>query len=572
MRSTFQFVGRHVWTLLLVCGLVGVVGVYFYATSGSSTTTATFAVVEKVGRGTVSSGIEATGEIVAAHTLDLNVYKQIRRIEAVNVANGAHVKKGDVLFSFDKSGVLADVKTAQVEVANAELALSTKKENASDPNTTVRTLNKEIASLRTSILQAEQDKILAYRDFLNANILPEPGNTKSDLKERPEISGLYSGTIAGTYRIDVYRADAESGYAYRVTGLENDTQSVIVGIATPVGTKGLKILFGDDLKTGDAWTITLPNSYAPEYIENKEDYEKAIVDFDEAIIGYKTDIANKLQQVDDLELTDGDVSRDLGVLQAEAKLAETLVQLSENYDVVREQDIIAPFSGSIEGLENVVVGATPTRDTNDPIVLGTLISDEFLVKFSLGAADVSEVAVGQKVQLTVTSFPNMQPLEASVVEISSLPDESGVAQYGVKALIHAEGETLLLLREGLIADVLIVNDEKKQALRVPVAALSYIDGIPKVTVVDALTEEQKKQVASQGIVRTDTAALATYVTPVELGIIGKFYVEIMSGVTENTYLLTTGTVGTSTGSVVGQANFGPPRERTSSPQTTGARN
>jgi hypothetical protein len=42
-------------------------------------------VVEQVGRGDVTSGIETTGEIAVAQKLDLDVYKKISGIDLVNV-------------------------------------------------------------------------------------------------------------------------------------------------------------------------------------------------------------------------------------------------------------------------------------------------------------------------------------------------------------------------------------------------------------------------------------------------------------------------------------------------------
>ena len=69
----------------------GAIGWYFGLFTKSAATTDTFAVIETVGKGTVSLGIQTSGTIVAAEKLNLDVYKQARRIEAVNVVNAGHV-------------------------------------------------------------------------------------------------------------------------------------------------------------------------------------------------------------------------------------------------------------------------------------------------------------------------------------------------------------------------------------------------------------------------------------------------------------------------------------------------
>ncbi|MFZ2253329.1 MAG: HlyD family efflux transporter periplasmic adaptor subunit [Minisyncoccia bacterium] len=556
MKFILQIFKIHktTFTLVVVTVVIGV-GMYLYMQSGSEATPATYAIVQKVELGTVSSGIITTGEIIAAQKLDLDVYKQAQRIEKVNVVNGGHVESGDTILSFDKSGAYVDVQSSQVSIAEKELALKNEQSNYTDPNTTLRTREQEISDLKTSITQAEQDKIRAFRDFLNANVRAESGNSKTLDKTAPTMSGLYSGTTAGVYRISVYGSGTKSGYSYRVSGLESSTESVITSKATNVGTLGLEIMFPTDIQSGDEWVIAVPNTYAPEYVENKEDYEKAIIDLNEAIAGYKLSIANKEEEIKDLRQTDNVSNRDLDIAKAEAELSEARVQLAQNYDVMKEQDMVAPFSGTIEGFENVVVGATPTRDTNDPITLGTLISDDFLVDFALGAVDITKVKVGQKVLVTVTSFPNAAPLEARVTEISSLPDESGVAQYGVQALITLPENSSLELREGLIADVEVVQEEKEDVIRIPLSAITYENGKATVQVLSELSVAESEQVERLGVLRSETGIFSSYPVVVTLGVQGSFYAEIVSGLETGMLIIASKTEQEE--STVTQTQFGP---------------
>jgi hypothetical protein len=283
--------------------------------------------------------------------------------------------------------------------------------------------------------------------------------------------------------------------------------------------------------------VAVPNTYAPEYVANREVYEEAISDLDLLITESRVAIANKEQEIEDLSQTDNVQFRDLGVARAQAELAQAREQLSQNFDVVQEQNIVAPFSGTIEGMENVVVGASPTRDTNDPITLGTLISDDFLATFSLSAVDIAKVEMGQLVLVNVTSFPEAPTLEAMIIEISSLPNSDGVAQYEVQALIIMPDDLPITLREGLLADIEIVEDVANDVLRIPSAAISYENRQAQVRVLTDLTPDQKKTIDTLSIVRKMSDEQVGFMVDIELGVTGAFYSEVKSGLTQGQYLI-----------------------------------
>lgn len=563
MHNTFlkRMLSHKIAISLMLVLVVGAIYFFFFRVATEEVTD-TFAVVESVARGSVSSGIETSGTIVAAQKLDLDVYKQARRIEAVNVTNASHVEKGALLFSFDKSGAYVEVESSRVSIAEAELALATEQVNYSDPNTTLRTLQNTVVTLRADIVSAEQDVVQRERDYFNENKTAEPGNEQAEDKVRPTISGVYNGEVEGVYQIEVYSSGADSGYSYRVSGLEAVSENVIVGIATPLGKQGLKVLFSGDMKHGDVWLVSIPNTAAPEYVQNKENYESDIADLKELIASKKIEIANTDIEIKNQVQTDGVPYRDLSVSKAEAALSKARQQLSENYDVVQEQDIVAPFSGTVEGLENVVVGATPTGNTNDTISLGTLISDDFLVNFSLSAVDVAKVSVGQKVLASVTSFPGVAPLEATIIEVSSLPESAEVAQYEVQALISLPASSTITLREGLLVDIEVVQEEVPNVIRVPLSALSYENGKARVMVVGDLTTEQQIELERLGVIKSVAGTFPSYAVEVEVGVTGTFYAEIKNGLTEGMNIIVTNTeVNTE---VIEQDNFGPPNERNGS--------
>jgi len=555
----YNYLLTHKWTVVIILGVMALSYYYFFMRSAATPEAAqSFYVVDTVARGDVSSGIQTTGKIVAEQKLNLDVYKQLSRIDVVNVANGNHVESGKVLISFDKSDALVGVQSSQVALTDAQLALQVERANATDPNTQIRTLESQITGYQKSIADAEQSIKDAYQDFLNTDLEVIP--VKEDTfrladKTAPVLSGKYVGTTEGEYVVDIYRSAADSGYSFNISGLETGTASIYFGKAVDLGTRGLKITFTSNISHGDTWVIKVPNDVVATYSDTKRAYEQKVEGLNVSRQGYEVSLKNAQQNLVDLKLTDTSAYRDLNVEKAALSVSSEQQKLIRNYDVVKERDIVAPFSGTIQDMANVVVGATPTGGTNDSINLGTLISDTFLTTFTLSASDAAKVSIGQGVNVTVTSFANQPVFRGKITSISSLPASTGVAQYEITAkLDYDRTQDSIVLREGMLSDIEVVQQEKSNVVRVPISAITYEGKKATVKVLDSLTDIQKQEVARLGIVRTTAGVIiSNYPVTVELGIQGKYYAEIVSGLDEGTYILTTQTTPSATAaSVVNQ--------------------
>lgn len=566
------YIRKYRWYI----GSVAIFALGAYLIFGRGTDTATSAtsyyVVNTVERGAVSSGIETTGEIIAAQKLDLDVYKQLSRIDVVNSENGSHVEVGDVIVSFDKSDAYVAAQSSRVSVAEAELALSTERENATDPNTAIRALEDKIAGYKKSIADAPQDTEDAHRDFLNTDLEAVPDaddRTRLGDAVAPTVAGRYIDDERGVYRIDIYGSAAATGYSFRLSGLETGAYSVYFGKAIDLGTRGLTITFPTTIRSGDTWVVAVPSMDVATYSEAEQTYQERVADIERTVAEYRVSLANAEVELANLRAVDTYSYRDLSVEKATQAFSEARQKLVERYDVIKERDIVAPFAGTIQDMENVVAGATPTGGTSDTINLGTLISDAFLTTFTLSATDVAKVSVGQKVYVTVTSFREQPTFEAVISEISSLPASSGVAQYTVRAELAYDRKTAeTILREGMLATIEVVEEEKKDALRIPVSAVAYVDGKPTVQVVDTLTEAQQVEVDTLGIIRTTGTGIESYTKPITLGIQGKYFVEVRGGLDEGDIVLTSALAQGSDASVVEQAGFGPGRRPSSESGTS----
>jgi multidrug efflux pump subunit AcrA (membrane-fusion protein) len=555
---------KHSKRLLVIFGvvLISVAGYLFFR--GDTTNTASAAIIaHQVSTGTVTTGIQTTGKIVAANTLDLNVYKLTSRIDEVSIANGTHVKEGQLLFAFDQSDVAVDIAQSQIGIREAQLSLEVEKSGVADPNTTITTLKNDIVKLENNIAQSESDIRTALRTFLNSNLEAVPTDSRYDEQVNetaPQVGGVYTHTARGEYVIQIYASGETSGYSYHLSGLESGTYPVFLGAETSLGTRGLTITFpSSGVGSRDEWVVAVPNTEAPEYSQNLEDYDDAVLTIRENTQSDTVALANKKVLLEQAERGDTTSKRELNVESAALAIDKARVDLQKGIDTRNERRIIAPFSGTVEGIENVVVGATPTKDSNDSINFGVLISDDFMTTFSLNANDVGKISLGQKVLVTLTSVPESVPLEAEIVEISSLPDSSAVAQYEVLARISVSSSASIDLREGMLADIEIVQEEKSDVVRIPVSAISYSEGKAKVTVVEGLSEQQYTQVQRMGIVRSEgTPTYTTFEKNIEIGLRGQYYVEVLSGIETGEILVVTSTTATAGDAQVVQTGFGPP--------------
>ncbi len=552
---------QRIGAFFIALTFVGAIYIFFFG--GEDETVASAKVVQTVDKGTVSTSIETTGEIEAAEVLDLDVYKLAERIDAVGISNGVHVEEGDLLFAFDQSDVDIEISASQIDVDEAELALEIQQQESGDINTSITSLKNEIALLETDLAGYPDDKNDTLRDFLNENIEAVSSDDRYDVqvdKTAPTIGGYYNSTIEGEYHIKIFASSEESGYSYTLSGLESGTYPVYLNTKVNLGTRGLTITFtSTDIRARDEWVVSLPNTGASEYPENLKDYQDAIERIDESIESDTVSLANKKTQLSQAERGDTSFQRQLDVESAKLAVSRAYVDLQDKVAEQDERYIVAPFSGTVVGMENVVVGATPTKDSDDPVTFGSLISDEFHATFSLGASDIDKVSVGQKVEVTLTSVSGSEPLTAEIVEVSSLPDSSTVAQYEVKALITEVPEGINL-RDGLLADIAIIQEEKEDVLRVPSSAVTYSGTQAQVTVLEDLSDTELKQIERMGILRvTDTSTFTSYAKDVEIGLIGQYYVEILSGLEEGD-IISVSSVSVSTEedtSVVDDARMGP---------------
>lgn len=128
-------------------------------------------------------------------------------------------------------------------------------------------------------------------------------------------------------------------------------------------------------------------------------------------------------------------------------------------------------------------------------------------------------------------------LVSEIVEISSLPTSSSTPQYEVNALVTLTDENTVVLREGILADIQIITDEKSDVVRVPSSALEYRGRQASILLIPTLSDSEKNSVDTFGVLEQQDTSFESYRIDVEVGISGQFFTEIISGVEAGDYIV-----------------------------------
>lgn len=163
------------------------------------------------------------------------------------------------------------------------------------------------------------------------------------------------------------------------------------------------------------------------------------------------------------------------VAAAQAASAEaTVAQRQASVRLVKvdleRSEIRSPIDGVVIE-RNVDVGQTVAASLQAP-TLFTIAQDlrRLEIHASVDEADVGRIAVGQSASFTVAAFPN-RTFDGHVKQIRLAPkEEANVVTYTV--VISARNPDNLLL-PGMTANIRIVSERRKAALKVPNAALRY---------------------------------------------------------------------------------------------------
>lgn len=186
---------------------------------------------------------------------------------------------------------------------------------------------------------------------------------------------------------------------------------------------------------------------------NRELFSKNLIarsDFDTAETNYETSKA--------------------GVGVAAAQVAQAEASLNNAQTNLGYTRIVSPVDGTVVS-RNVDVGQTVAASFQTP-TLFTIAQDltKMQIDTSVGEADIGKVALYQNVDFTVDAYPDITfKGKVGQVRISPITVQNVVTYDVVITVDNAD----LKLKPGMTANVSIIVAEKKDALKIPNAALRF---------------------------------------------------------------------------------------------------
>jgi HlyD family secretion protein len=443
---------RSFYILLAVVTIIFVIGMMLGVGKRNNTPLVT-TVVET---GDVRQLVSVSGLAEAKQSANL-AFPVTGIVASVEVSEGSEVEVGDIIATLETRALEADRQDA---LANLSRAFAERDQLLAGPSESERSVTGEsVASAEEALATTKENEARkvenARRALLSSNVTAFSDDDDEDATP-PTVSGTYACDEEGIYQLDVFRSAAQSGFSYRLSGLESGTFVGSVDQAVPMGTCGLRIKFDATSNYFNTeWTIEIPNSQSSAYTSALNTYNLAVTQAESAISLAEQSLALAKANAQN----DNAPARIEDVAKANADIAQAQARLARIDATLADRVLRAPFSGTITDID-ILPGETVTTA---PIV--TLLAEsDFQVTARIPEIDIGKLATGQKVDMifdarageTVTGEIDFISLQATEID--------GVAYY--EAIITFN-ELPSWMRSGLNADIDIIVEEVTGALRVP---------------------------------------------------------------------------------------------------------
>jgi HlyD family secretion protein len=220
---------------------------------------------------------------------------------------------------------------------------------------------------------------------------------------------------------------------------------------------------------------------------------------------------------------------------ARANVAQSEANLKGVRDGLSKATLRAPIAGRVTSLKAEMGETAIPGMSNLPGATLMIISDmsEMQAEIKVNESEVVRTKVGQSAQVTVESLPGTV-FQGSVIEVATGTEGTGTDAnlYKVKVLLRGAADELDKLRPGMSARAVILTQEAKGILRVPLQAVLEREG--------SMEDAQKQGLlapANRNIVMLfkDGKALEK---EVKVGIANTQFFELKGGLAEGDKVLT----------------------------------
>ncbi len=437
--------------LVLVVAVAGIAGWMLWTRNQAPQTTSLTQVV-MVERGNLTATIAPTGEVYAPRQEKLTFDVNKIELTELKVAPGQQVKAGDLLARIDTETLERAVTQAEADLTIAQSQL----EEVQNPYTDL-----DLAGAQRAVTQAQVALENAQKNLRLVQ-------TDSDNAER--IRGL-------EYEVNWY----EANYGESLTKYENGRI-----------TKERLDLDWNGLVTA------------------KERLERALLNREIDLANAQDQVPQaeyNLQKAQDTlaEMVAGPDPKDVEV--AQAKVTSAQADLADAQAALEAATMVAPFDGTI-----ISTGAE-VGDLVYPTTIVVTLADlsNLEVRAFVDETDISQVEIGQEVEITFDAFPGLQ-FQGQVLEV---PLQGNLVQniLTYEVPMSLEGPEEAPLKPGMTANLKIIVGQRENVLLVP-----------------ALAVQQGEE--GNVVMVQDSPQGPAVATRIEVGLSDGLYVEVIRGLNE----------------------------------------
>jgi len=426
-----------------------------------------------VSMGEISDTVSMSGKIEAKDIARLG-FSVPGIIQTIYKEEGEVVDEGEVVASLTSNVMVAEYNTALEQV---QFQRERKNELVRGPIQEKQKVARANVLLAKADLQKVEEEygqalINARKSLLSGSLAAYPLDEDND-DVPPVISGNYSCEEEGSYMIDIFASQSQSGYSYRLSGLASGTFSANAVTPAPLGDCGLYILFDDDEKyRKETWEVAIPNKRGANYLALKNSYDAVLAEYQSALRLAKESV---LLSEGEEELINASASPE-EIAQMDATIDESLARMVVYEAKIADYTIRSPFDGVVSAVDMKV--GEPVSNNHTVTIIN---EGKYDLIARIPEVDIQRVSVGDRVEVSFDAADHkIFPAKVAIISPVSM-NIGGVSYYEAKITMSEEPDWL---REGLNADIKIVVEEKKDVLVVPERFIINEDDTTKVLVKD----------------------------------------------------------------------------------------
>jgi len=437
--------------------------------SGSTEETADQGVeVFEVQRSNIYQTVSTTGTIDSEvqNTYTLQVTGEVLS----TLEKGDTFRKGDILVEVDNSDGLLRLEQIESDIESSESSLRTAKINyqkALDANH----ITIQLASLNTE--KAEKSTESALNSLENAN------------------------------------KSAELSYESANRALEEAREMLALAQSDPATTDMQLAQYESNVKSAEEKLESIKTS-------NSSSASQAESSYEQSIISQSTTYWNDLSSLQSAEVQIELVKENIG--QAEMKLELAKMDFESAKKDLDDYILYAPYDGIVYS-SDFKIGEQSSGNN-----MISIISNDFLIKATIGETDISKVSSGEETYITLDAYPDNE-FSGKVEKIIPIPvDEGGIISFEVVVKFNDTKE--IEIYNGLSANVDIITEKAENVLLVPIQSV-YKEN--EKSYFDLLVSKQAQP---------ENIAESVKKVEVTTGINDYYYIEITSGLKEGDIIVT----------------------------------